>query len=61
MCKRKGVTGEGFVTLRKNASKSSMSTLLARDGRKMISDYEKLQSWVDHFSDVVNCESEVSG
>ena len=46
--------------MRKSASKSSTSTLLARDGSKLTEDDDKLQFWVEHFSDVVNCESAVS-
>ena len=46
--------------LRKNASKPSTSTLLARDGSSMTGDDDKLQCWVEHFSDIVYCESEVS-
>ena len=46
--------------LRMSASKPSMSTLLARDGRKLTGDDHKLQCWVEHFSDVVNSETEVS-
>ena len=46
--------------LRKCASKPSTSTIFARDGRKLTGDYDKLQCWVEHFSDVVNYESEVS-
>ena len=46
--------------LRKCASKPSTSTLLARDGSKLTRDDDKLQRRVEHFSDVVNYESEVS-
>ena len=37
-----------------------MSTLLAKYESKLISDVDKLQCWVEHYSDVVNTESEVS-
>ena len=45
--------------LRKSASKPSTSTLLARNGSNLTGDGDKLQCWVEHFSDFVNCESEV--
>ena len=35
--------------LRKSATKSSMSTLLARDGSNLTRDDDKLQRWVEHF------------
>ena len=46
--------------LRKSAAKPSTSTLLVRDGSKLTRDDHKLQCWVEHFCDDVNCESEVS-
>ena len=46
--------------LRKSASKPSTSILLMRNGNNLTGDDDKPQSWVKHFSDVINCESEVS-
>ena len=31
-----------------------------RGGSNLISDDDKLQCWIEHFSDVVNCDSDVS-
>ena len=38
----------------------STSTLLARDGSNLTRDDDKLQHWMEHFSDTINCESEDS-
>ena len=46
--------------LMKSVSKPFMFTILARDGSNLTGDDDKLQHGVEHFSDVVNCESKVS-
>ena len=42
--------------MQKKFSKPASSTLVAEDGTILQSDRDKLNRWVEHFAEVVNCQ-----
>ena len=48
-----------FCLLQKSLSKPASSVLVAKDGGTLQSDGDKLNCWVKHFQEVVNCQADI--